>query len=479
MHPIVSHTAAGDLVRYEPRVLQEIGLHEEALERTLAAEPTLLLLEEVGIHYGEIRVSTQVSLSSPAGRRLRPDIICVTDGGDVVVVEVKRSGNPELNGRHVVAQVVDYAATLSSLDDSGRAALFGELRRETLAQTVAAAFPNKSRPDLLANTLGDRLADGEITLVIACDRVPEGLGDFVEAAASQSALGFTIRVLEVRPYTPSGQTEPVLWVPHSSIETRVIARTAVKITNEAGGDRVVVQVEMDSAKEIEEAEKEGDKGGRKYPSSLAITESKLGLAGGTLLGELREAFFRALGEDWSGFLKALRWPWDDEAPWLDARKSGLPRWGRMGINVGSSSWKPGLFLGVLVDGKDHRVGLLDPDGGADLAVILNVNRKAGKEGIDGDAFVRQPEWLELVAHLRTNAGPLVFVDHLLTSPRPNRWHPVHLVRPLADLWAGLEGPEDRYKALLDSLREGARLVAEGGEFASLRERTLQERAQAE
>lgn len=474
---IASHDANGQVLRYEAQTLSNIGLAEADLERILADEPQLLLLEEGGVHYQNINIATQVSLTSPAGRGLRPDILAVTDGGDVVVVEVKRNGNPELNGRHVVAQIIDYAATLSALEESAQTAIFGSNARATLAQSLMAAFPNKQRPELLAKTIASRLAKGEITLIIACDRAPHGLGDFVDAAASQNALGFTLRVVEITPYTPEGCSDPVLWVPQSRIETEVIARTAVTITNHLGSDRVMVQVAMDSARQIQEADQQrtaGESRNARQNRSLAVTESQLGIAVGTLANELRDGCVRALAEDWADTLERLAWPWDDAHPYLDARKNGAPRWGRQGINVGSSSWKPGLFLGVLVYGKDHCVELLDPDGGADLALILDVARKAGEEGLNGDSFISQPEWRDLETRLREDSGRFHFVD---ASSRPNRWHPVHLRLPLAQVWAEADNnSEARYKAWIECLREGAALLLVGGEIEAIRTRVLAERS---
>jgi hypothetical protein len=185
-----------------------------------------------------------------------------------------------------------------------------------------------------------------------------------------------------------------------------------------------------------------------------------------------------MGEDWTDTLERLAWPWDDANPILDARKNGTPRWGRQGINVGSSTWKPGLFLGVLVYGKDHCVELLDPEGGADLAVILSVGRKAGEDGLKGDSFVRQPEWEALKARLRKDSGRFRFVDHLLeASSRPNRWHPVHLRLPLAQVWAEVDdNSEARYMAWIECLREGAALLLVGGEIEAIRTRVLAERS---
>ena len=165
--PIAAHGAKGQVLRYEPRTLSDVGRVEADLERMLADEPQLLLLEEAGVHYQNINIATQVSLASPSGRGLVPDILAVTDSGEVIVVEVKKNGNPELNGRDVVAQVIHYAAVLSSLQESAQTAIFGPTGRKTLAESVEAAFPNKQRPELLAKTIASRLAEGEITLIIA------------------------------------------------------------------------------------------------------------------------------------------------------------------------------------------------------------------------------------------------------------------------------------------------------------------------
>lgn len=478
---IVVKDAAGKLVRYEARTLAQIGLLEKDLEQALAHEPGLLLLEEADIHYQRINIATQVSLVSPEGRRLQPDILAVTDNGEVVVVEVKRHGNPELKGRHVVAQVIDYAATLSTLDEAEQTKIFAEQRRGTLVESVAAAFPGKQRPELLAKTIAKRLKKGEVTLIIACDHEPPGLSEFVEAAASQTALGFTLRVVEITPYAADGQSGVVLWVPRSAIETEVIARTAVSITNDVGEDRIVVQITMDTAQQIQEAENERAQSGVRHshaPSrgSFSITDGKLGLPEGTLFEESHQLALRACDEAWTDEVGRLSWPWETNEHRIDAQKTGAPRWGRQGINIGSSDWKPGLFLGVLSVGRDHRVTLLDPDGGVDLAVILNVERKVGKVGLRGADFVQQPEWHALRERLSQEAGRFKFVDHLFEVDKPNLWHPIHLRVPLVDVLMDVEdSPDARYEAMMTWLREGASLVLAGGELEALRERVLRAR----
>ncbi len=59
-----------------------------------------------------------------------------------------------------------------------------------------------------------------------------------------------------------------------------------------------------------------------------------------------------------------------------------------------------------------------------------------------------------------------FHDHLAIR-KPNLWHPIHLRRPLVELWAGASTGEERYSRALEAWRDGLSLLLEGGELMAL------------
>ena len=200
--------------------------------------------------------------------------------------------------------------------------------------------------------------------------------------------------------------------------------------------------------------------------SLAITEQKLQLEDYTLAKELPQFHARLLTEDWSMVNDVLVWPWEKASLKKEGRQTKFSMWGRMGINLGSPSWKPGVFIGCLLDGTDHKEALVDPDGGVDLAVIVSVHRSAGQEQISGEEFVAFAEWQNLVERLCQTETELTVIDHL-RQKKSNRWHPLHIRKPLADIWKDCSNTEERYQQYLFWLREGVKLLVAGGELQSI------------
>ena len=65
--------------------------------------------------YGPFAVFQQPSFLNAANRLLRPDLLLLSASGHLIIIEVKLSSNPELHDRRILAQIMDYAATISSL----------------------------------------------------------------------------------------------------------------------------------------------------------------------------------------------------------------------------------------------------------------------------------------------------------------------------------------------------------------------------
>ncbi len=122
---IAQWTDRGLAATWTPTTLHAIGRDEQYLENVLSISAELLGLEsrQTGIA-GPFRVFRQLRLPTPTGRTIFPDMTILTASGHVLVVEVKRSINPELRDRAVIAQIVDYAASFAALSDSQILELF-------------------------------------------------------------------------------------------------------------------------------------------------------------------------------------------------------------------------------------------------------------------------------------------------------------------------------------------------------------------
>jgi hypothetical protein len=248
---------------WQPTTLQQLGKTENDLEKLLAHRPSLLGLEGMRTQiHGPYAVFRQVRLTNPLNRNLRADLVMLTASGHIAVVEVKRYGNPELASRDVVGQLVDYAAALSADSENSVAALFLGGDGRSLLEIVRAHFPNCHDPEELALVILERLQRTELHLVIACDKAPLGLRDFVKAVSAQRALGcFELRVAEITPHvTP--EHAGVLYVPQTPLRTEIVARTAVTVTSAVGLPPPRVAVNVTSLDAIDDArstlEREGE-----------------------------------------------------------------------------------------------------------------------------------------------------------------------------------------------------------------------------
>lgn len=470
--PPILQRARGAFRSWLPTTLADQGMGEDGLETALASDVSLLMLPGRGIHFQDSICFRQVSMQSRSGRPVRLDLLVLTDSGHAVVVEVKRFGNPELAGREVLAQVVDYAASLSAC--SGKE-LAGHLGYPSFLRLVEERFPGAREKDNLAGSLERRFRDGDLLLIVACDRAPDGTEEWLRSVASQSSLSFDLAVLEVQPYVSADEPDSVLFVPTVHSETHIVSRTAVVIRNETGTDRVVVNVQVESGEEIEENLLEAATGVRRreYPSSLKLVEGRLGLEPESLEGELKSISKRAVNEDWAFVREALGWP--------DSRPGGCANsWGRRGIEL-ILPWRPGVFVGAMVDPRDHCCGFASPNAGADFSVIVSVayDEKTGSRVLqpycaDNKTFRGQPEYLRLLERLGKDSAGFFFHDHVREVARPNLWHPIHLRKPLADVFTGAATPDQRYVRWLEAARQAVRVLLSGGELQALRDRLLAE-----
>jgi hypothetical protein len=210
---------------------------------------------------------------------------------------------------------------------------------------------------------------------------------------------------------------------------------------------------------------------------LGTTARHLSLPLETLKEELEAISARALNEDWEFVRKAAGWP-DSTCPdrWRE-NKSALSD-GRLGLDL-LAPWRPGIFVGAMLDPTDHKCGVSTPGSGADFSLILSVSytRKNGAEELapyfkDNKDYRTQREFTDLVDRLADDSGDFHFYDHVDSVSRPNLWHPIHLRRPLEAVFAGAKSPEERYARWMAAAKDALTVLFEGGELTQMRDRAL-------
>ena len=186
----------------------------------------------------------------------------------------------------------------------------------------------------------------------------------------------------------------------------------------------------------------------------------------TLLPAL-EALFANLAEelrpeDFEALYRAMRQPDLSARPTYQKLK-----WGRIGVAFPSvGPWRPGVFAGVLVDGTDHRVSWVQEEKGPDFVLLVSFHLDAGKPSWDD--YVMSPEFERLRKRLtgEAQAAGFDFHDHL-REPRPNRWHPVHLRRPLVNVLGGAKDAEEQRERVAKVIGAGVEVLLAGGELQEL------------
>ncbi len=229
---------------WTPTTVRSLGKNEEYLESLIGKAPELLGLEDYRTHVkGPYAAFHQLGVETPSGQTVAPDIVFLTASGHVVVVEVKLADNEELRGRKVVAQVVEYAASIATYSEEELTELFDAdmAPGSRFSDLVRKHLPGCPEPAGLAGELVRKIHAAEIHLVIACDLAPEGLRDFVAAVTAQQSLGnYELRVCELVPYVgPGGGAAHFFLVPSGVLRTEVVARTVVEVTTDADGRRAM------------------------------------------------------------------------------------------------------------------------------------------------------------------------------------------------------------------------------------------------
>lgn len=252
---IIRRTVNNETEVWLPTTLHQLNKQEDFLEEMIAENPKLLKLESrfTGIR-GPFAVFRQITFETPQGRVIKPDIVLFAASGHVIIVEVKRSVNPELKDRRVIAQIVDYAASFSAMSEKEIAALFEQSSNEMLwSQIIQNHFSSEDNCDELAEILMNRFLSGELNLVIACDKAPTGLDELIKGVTTQSALGFKIDLVEITPYIcQHTEDSGIIFASRTHLTTEIVARTAVTVTYRQGDMQPSVNVQTTAISDVEE-----------------------------------------------------------------------------------------------------------------------------------------------------------------------------------------------------------------------------------
>ena len=143
------------------------------------------------------------------------------------------------------------------------------------------------------------------------------------------------------------------------------------------------------------------------------------------------------------------------------------KYGRMGISL-LSGWYPGILVGILLDGTDHRTEPIDYAKGPDFCLILSFDQPLH------DTYSTNEHYLKLLCNvqqkLNDESKGWEFYNHLedRTVRNPNKWHPIHIRKPLLDVFAGTENYEEQEERFYEAASDLIKLVTEEESFWKLR-----------
>lgn len=182
----------------------------------------------------------------------------------------------------------------------------------------------------------------------------------------------------------------------------------------------------------------------------------------SLIPNLKSITLRAAEADWRWVLERMGFNKDVPVACKPARYEH--KLGRLVLDI-LDSWFPGIFIGTLLDGSDCKVKLSNPHLGPDFCLILCFDIKKCQEF--EEEFFNSEEYTKLRLRLKENSGTWSFHDHRFELALPNRWHPLHLRKPLAEVFRGTITFEEQVDRFISQGREVIELLLAGGELEAL------------
>ena len=130
------------------------------------------------------------------------------------------------------------------------------------------------------------------------------------------------------------------------------------------------------------------------------------------------------------------------------------KWGRIGIDF-FDNWNPGLFAGVILDPRDHKIEPDDRQKGPDFVVLLDVNCVSTEIY---NSVVNSSEYIKLKENLSNNSGSFTFIPH---ENLENQWRLAVLKKPLHDILFSKYNYEEQKEAIKSAIIEGIDLISKG------------------
>ncbi|MFC1769707.1 hypothetical protein ACFLZI_01465 [Nitrospirota bacterium] len=224
---------------------KEKHYQEKWLQALIEKHPAILPVDELDERYAPL-----VS----AGREiLNIDNLLISPNGLITIVETKLWRNPEAH-RQVVAQVLDYARTLSkwSYKDLEKAVLEYQQKLgdnyETLHMFMKAHSSKTIASVDFQAEVQNSLENGKFALLIVGDKIYPAVTELAETIQSAPHMQYSMGFVELKCYrTEKGKDWPLMIVPTYVAKTKEITRAVVKVIFEEKKPEVITSTPDDKS----------------------------------------------------------------------------------------------------------------------------------------------------------------------------------------------------------------------------------------
>ncbi len=135
------------------------------------------------------------------------------------------------------------------------------------------------------------------------------------------------------------------------------------------------------------------------------------------------------------------------------------RWGRKGIDL-FSTWKPGIFIGVILDESDHCLSPLDRLQGPDVVLLVELQFEKKNLNVmeNRNKILTSANFQELKRRLSINSGSFNYQPGIDASP----WRVIVLRKSLYSIFKGKSTQKEQLQALINTYIEGLQLLTQNG-----------------
>lgn len=142
--------------------------------------------------------------------------------------------------------------------------------------------------------------------------------------------------------------------------------------------------------------------------------------------------------------------------------------GRVGVDLLERPWIPGIFVGFMLDGKDHKTKPVMGDISPDFEIIIEFDTKLHSIYPDNLFYINLVN--ELSDEINKIGDLWDFYHHIQDKSLVNHnyWHPIHIRKPILELFRGTKTWDEQEKRVNDAINQILPLVINSENFRKLR-----------